>query len=78
MPKKIFFTPGPSALYFTVEEHLKKALKEQVAEINHRSPQAEGYFKAAQDNLKEPHSATTSLQGISKYYVKNKRSRRLC
>ena len=52
MPKKIFFTPGPSALYFTVEEHLKKALKEQVAEINHRSAQAEGYFKAAQDNLK--------------------------
>lgn len=61
MPKKIFFTPGPSALYFTVEEHLKKALKEQVAEINHRSPQAEGYFKAAQDNLKE-------LMGIPKDY----------
>lgn len=52
MPKKIFFTPGPSALYFTVEEHLKKALKLQVPEINHRSPQAEGYFKEAVDNLK--------------------------
>ncbi len=53
MPKKIFFTPGPSALYFTVEEHLKKALKEQVLEINHRSAQAEGYFKEASDNLKQ-------------------------
>lgn len=52
MPKKIFFTPGPSALYFTVEEHLKKALKEQVLEINHRSAQAEAYFKEASDNLK--------------------------
>lgn len=52
MPKKIFFTPGPSALYFTVEEHMKKALKEQVLEINHRSSQAEGYFKTASDNLK--------------------------
>lgn len=61
MPKKIFFTPGPSALYFTAEEHLKNALKEQVAEINHRSSQAEGYFKAAGDNLK-------ALMGIPEDY----------
>ena len=53
MPKKIFFTPGPSALYFTVEEHLKQALKDQVMEINHRSPQAEGYFHNAVQNLKD-------------------------
>ncbi|WP_422006275.1 aminotransferase class V-fold PLP-dependent enzyme [Roseivirga pacifica] len=52
MPKKIFFTPGPSALYFTVEEHLKKALKDQVMEINHRSKQAEGYFHETVQNLK--------------------------
>ncbi len=52
MPKKIFFTPGPSALYFTVEEHLKHALRDQVMEINHRSSQAEGYFFDAVSNLK--------------------------
>ncbi len=52
MPKKIFFTPGPSALYFTVEEHLKQALKAQVMEINHRSSQAEGYYDEAVQNLK--------------------------
>lgn len=52
MPNKIFFTPGPSALYFTVEMHLKEALKQQVMEINHRSAQAEGYFKEAVGNLK--------------------------
>ena len=52
MPKKIFFTPGPSALYFTVEEHIKKALKEQVMEINHRSAQAEEYYFKAVSNLK--------------------------
>jgi phosphoserine aminotransferase len=52
MPKKIFFTPGPSALYFTVEMHLKEALKQQVMEINHRSKQAEGYFQTAVENLK--------------------------
>jgi phosphoserine aminotransferase len=37
MSKKIFFTPGPSALYYTVEEHLKTALKLQIPEISHRS-----------------------------------------
>lgn len=52
MPKKIFFTPGPSALYFTVEEHLKSAMKEQVMEINHRSAQAENYFRTTVQNLK--------------------------
>lgn len=52
MPKKIFFTPGPSALYFTVEEHLKQASRAQVMEINHRSAQAEGYYGEAVSNLK--------------------------
>ena len=53
MTKKIFFTPGPSALYFTVNEHLKTAMKEQVMEINHRSKQAERYFRDAAANLKQ-------------------------
>ena len=52
MPKKIFFTPGPSALYFTVEEHIKRALKEQVMEVNHRSKQAEAYYQSAVEGLK--------------------------
>jgi len=52
MSKKIFFTPGPSALYFTVESHIKKALKDQVLEINHRSKQAAGYFQEATENLR--------------------------
>ena len=53
MAKKIFFTPGPSALYFTVEMHLKEAMRDQVMEINHRSAQAESYFQTAVENLKE-------------------------
>uniref|UniRef100_UPI004047753B aminotransferase class V-fold PLP-dependent enzyme n=2 Tax=Roseivirga sp. TaxID=1964215 RepID=UPI004047753B len=52
MSRKIFFTPGPSALYFTVEEHLKQALKDQVMEINHRSNQATAYYQHASENLK--------------------------
>lgn len=52
MTKKIFFTPGPSALYYTLEEHIKSALKEQVMEINHRSKQAEAYYQSAVEGLK--------------------------
>jgi phosphoserine aminotransferase len=32
-----FLTPGPSQLYFTVEDHIKKALKENICAISHRS-----------------------------------------
>jgi phosphoserine aminotransferase len=35
--KQLFFTPGPSALYFTVEQHIKNALNEQIGAISHRS-----------------------------------------
>jgi len=61
MSKKIFFTPGPSALYFTVESHIKRALKLQVPEINHRSKQAAGYFQEVTENLR-------ALMGIPKGY----------
>ena len=32
-----YFTPGPSELYYTVEGHIKNALKTQVPSISHRS-----------------------------------------
>jgi phosphoserine aminotransferase len=32
-----FLTPGPSQLYFTVEDHLRRALKDNVCAISHRS-----------------------------------------
>lgn len=35
--KSIYFTPGPSQLYFTVEEHYKNAFKMQLGAISHRS-----------------------------------------
>lgn len=61
MSKKIFFTPGPSALYYTVESHIKQALRSQVLEINHRSKRAGTYFQEATENLK-------SLMGIPDDY----------
>ncbi len=53
MPKKIFFTPGPSALYYTVEEHIKSALKAQIPEISHRSTTFQAIYEEAVTNLRE-------------------------
>ncbi len=50
--KKTFFTPGPSELYFTVEDHLKNALKAQVSSISHRSKAFEAIFSEATQNLR--------------------------
>ena len=35
--KTSFLTPGPSELYFTVEDHVKTSFKENICEISHRS-----------------------------------------
>lgn len=51
--KKIYFTPGPSQLYFTVEGHLKSALKEQIPSISHRGNQFKDIIKNTTSNLKE-------------------------
>lgn len=52
MPKKIFFTPGPSQLYFTAEDHIKQAMRMQLMSENHRGPLAMSYFKEATENLR--------------------------
>ncbi len=53
MAKKIYFTPGPSDIYFTVEEHLKNALKEQIPAISHRSKKFQEIYAEAESNLRE-------------------------
>lgn len=50
--KDIFFTPGPSELYFTVESHLKRALNEQIPSISHRSTRFEAIYHEAVANLR--------------------------
>ncbi|MGL1888059.1 MAG: aminotransferase class V-fold PLP-dependent enzyme [Reichenbachiella sp.] len=50
---KTFFTPGPSALYFTVENHIKNALKENVGSISHRSKEYVSIHQATVETLKE-------------------------
>lgn len=50
--KKIYFTPGPSALFYTVEEHFKKALQLQVPSISHRSSDFKKIYAEVSENLK--------------------------
>ena len=35
--KPIYFTPGPSELYFTVNDHIRNALKKGIPSLSHRS-----------------------------------------
>lgn len=46
--KKTFFTPGPSELYFTVEQHIKSALKNGIPSISHRG---KDYVKIHQETV---------------------------
>ena len=49
---ELYFTPGPSALYFTAEEHIKTALKKGICSTSHRGQQFKDIYKECQDNLK--------------------------
>lgn len=51
--KRIFLTPGPTELYFTVEDHLKQAFKESVPSISHRSTEFKKIYASAIENLRE-------------------------
>jgi phosphoserine aminotransferase len=51
--KKIHFTPVPSALFYTVEEHIKQALKLQVPSISHRGQQFKGLYKHTDQQLRK-------------------------
>ena len=53
IPRFTYLTPGPSALYFTLESHLKTALKEQIPSISHRSPGFQKIFQETAQNLRE-------------------------
>ncbi len=50
---KQYFTPGPSGLYYTVDQHVKMALKIGIASITHRGHQFEAIYKQVDSNLRE-------------------------
>lgn len=47
-----YFTPGPSALYFTAEDHIKTALKEQIPSISHRSKKFKSIYQHTSEQLR--------------------------
>ncbi|MGC3946882.1 MAG: aminotransferase class V-fold PLP-dependent enzyme [Chryseolinea sp.] len=49
---KINFTPGPSQLYFTVEDHAKIAFREGIPSLSHRSKKFESIYKDVSDGLR--------------------------
>jgi len=51
--KNIYFTPGPAELYFTVEGHIKDALRAQIPSISHRSKTFQGIYQEAVENLRK-------------------------
>lgn len=48
----INFSPGPSQLYFTVPDHIRQALRENIPSISHRSPQFDAVVQEAYENLR--------------------------
>ena len=45
--KDIFFTPGPSELFFTVEDHIKNGFRNNIYSISHRSTEFKKYMRNA-------------------------------
>jgi len=52
MAKKIYFTAGPAELYFTVEGHMRDALKHQIPSISHRSSQFSKLYQETEESLR--------------------------
>jgi phosphoserine aminotransferase len=46
------FTPGPSQLYFTVQDHIKSALREGIPSLSHRSKAFEAIYRNTASGLK--------------------------
>ena len=51
MPK-IYFTPGPSQLYFTAHEHVRSAIREDIPSISHRSSSFQKIYEETVENIK--------------------------
>lgn len=52
MNLKTNFTPGPSQLYFTVEDHARRAFKEYIPSLSHRSKQFEDISRSTTEGLR--------------------------
>jgi len=46
------FIPGPSQIYFTTEDHIRKGFRENVPSISHRSKEFEKIFQSTTESLR--------------------------
>ena len=53
MSKNIYFTVGPSEMYFSVEMHMKEAMKKQIPSMSHRGTAFQNLYRHATGHLKE-------------------------
>lgn len=53
MRSEINFTPGPSQLYFTVEDHMRRAFRDGIPSLSHRSKTFESIYKQTIEGLSE-------------------------
>jgi phosphoserine aminotransferase len=51
--KRTYLTPGPSELYFTVQDHMRTAMRDKVASISHRSATFQAIFRDTRQALAE-------------------------
>lgn len=51
MSYKIYFTPGPTQLYYTVNDHMRSALRENIGSISHRGKDFQRIFQETRENL---------------------------
>jgi len=53
MSNQIFFTPGPAQTFYSFQQHLKNALKDDVPSISHRSDPFKKIFQFTTEKLRE-------------------------
>lgn len=52
MNKQTFFTPGPAALYPTVDQHVRTAFEAQIPSISHRSKMFQDIYQQTYHNIR--------------------------
>ena len=53
MAIQTFFTPGPSQLYFSVQDHVRAAFRNNIMSISHRSKEFENLYQHTEEQLRE-------------------------
>lgn len=66
MSNKLYFTPGPTQLFHSFQDHFKNALKEDIPSISHRSKQFINVLAEAKEALTELLSIPT---GYELYFI---------